>query len=199
MIVRNDKAQMLNDWQQGLSLIQSQAKMLSVKFEGRLRQAESLKIAAINHQLEKHRKSLARHRGITSIGRDGKRLYAGLGVAVAASLLAGIMTKDKFAAANAGLSGFDGVIQGLGETDWAVSLGRSLTIVPRGSITSERVWVTWDSLKAALVELEGGTLRGDKLGSIDNIISKLQMSKRLVRLNVLTFTPITRWTKVEPV
>ena len=112
MIVRNDKAQMLNDWQQGLSLIQSQAKMLSVKFENRLRQAESLKIAAINHQLEKHRKSLARHRGTTSIGRDGKRLYAGLGVAVAASLLVGIMTKGKFAAANAGLSGFDGVIQG---------------------------------------------------------------------------------------
>ena len=193
----NDWGKLLNDLRQDLALIKNKAQMVSLRFEGLRKEAESLKITVLPHQLEEQRKPLAWRRGFTSIARDEKRLRASFGVATVASILAWIMTKDKFAALNAGLSGFDGVVEGLGETNWAVCLGRNLAVAPRANITPEGFWVTWESLKAALAELEREASGGDQLGSLDNIITKLQKSRELVRLNVSAAKPITVWTKVK--
>jgi len=193
----NDWGKLLNDLREDLTLIKNKAQMVSLRFEGLRKEAESLKITVLPHQLEEQRKSLAWRRGFTSIARDEKRLRTSFGVATVASILAGIMTKDKLIALNAGLSGFDGVVEGLGETSWAVSLERNLAIAPRANITPEGVWVTWESLKAALAELEREASGGDQLGSLDNIITRLQKSRELVRLNVSVAKPITVWTKVK--
>jgi len=194
---RNGWGETLNDLRQELTSIQNKAKAVSIRFEELRKEAESFKITVLTHQLEERRGSLACSRGFRSIARDGNSLGASVGLAAAGFILAGIMTKDKFAALNAGLSGFDGVLKGLGETSWAVSLGRDLAIVPRDNITSEEFWVSWESLKAALAELEREASGGDQLGSLDNIITKLQKSRELVRLNVSAAKPITVWTKVK--
>jgi len=194
---RNDWGKLLCDLGQDLALIKNKAKMVSIRFEELQRQAESIKISVLSDQLEEQRESLAHRRGFASIARNGKRLRASLGVAAALSILAGMMTKDKSVAVNAGLSSFDGVIKGLGETSWAVCLERNLAIVPRDNITAEGLWVTWKSLKAALAELEVKASGGDQLGSLDSIITRLQKSTKLVRLEVSAVKPITIWTKVE--
>ena len=48
--------------------------------------------------------------------RDRKKIRTGLAVAAGGLILGGLIVKDKYAALNAGLSGFNGVLQGFGET-----------------------------------------------------------------------------------
>lgn len=195
----NDWGKVLKDLRQDLALTEDKAKMVSISFEELRRGAESIKIRVLSHQLEEQRKSLALMRGFTSIARNGKKLRASVGLAAAGFILAGITTKDKFAALSAGLSSFDAVLEGFGETSWAVSLGRNLAIVPRNNITPEGFWVTWGSLKLALAELERQASVGHQLGSLDDIITRLQKSRQLVRLNVPAGKPIAVWTKVKPI
>jgi hypothetical protein len=93
------------------------------------------------------------------------------------------MTADKLAAANAGLSTFDNVLQKVGRTDCVVSLDKQPTVAPRDKISSEREWVTWDSIHTALGQLEAEALRGIPLGSLDGIISRLWQSGRVIAFN----------------
>jgi len=134
----------------------------------------------VAHQLEVRRKSLALGRGFASVTKNKGGLPVALGIAAGASILAGMITKDGSAAARAGLTGFKGALQGIGETDWAVCLGRNLAIVPRDNITPGQIWVTWDSLKTALRELEERAKSSAHLENLDDIISQLWKSKRLV-------------------
>jgi hypothetical protein len=186
----NDWEQTLDELKQEIASIKGRAGTFSTKFEEVRRQAESFKIAFLNHRLEAQRRSLARTRGYTSIMRDGKRLGASLGAAAAGLIFGGIITRDKFAAVNAGLSSFDATLQGLGDTAWAVSLGEDLRLVPKDNITLGQPWVTWESLKNALTQLEREASQGVALGSLDSIISRLQRRRELIYLGLLEAKPI---------
>ena len=192
---KKDWEQTLDDLKQGIAAIKGRAGMISVKFEEVRRQAESFKVKVLNHRLEEQRRSLARTRGYTSIMRDRKGLGASLGAAAAGLILAGLISRDKFTALNTGLSSFDATLRGLGETTWAVSLGKDLTVLPRDNITSGKTWVTWGSLKTALAQLEREASQGVALGSLDSIISRLQRRKELVYLGLLEAKP--SWLKVR--
>ncbi len=170
----------VNGLRQELTSIRSRAHMDSTRFQELQTQAACCKVQLLAHQLEARRKSLAGDRGFASVGGNGKRLSAALGIAAGASIFTGIMTKDRSAAANAGLSVFDRRMQGLGETDWTVCLGRQLIVAPWADITVGQVWFTWDSVKATLFELEEQAKNGASLGNLDAVISELQKSKRLI-------------------
>ena len=191
----NDWEQTLDELKQEIASIKGRAGTFSTKFEEICRQAESFKIAFLNHRLEAQRRSLARTRGYTSIRIDRKRLRASLGAAAAGLIFGGIITRDKFAAVSAGLSSFDATLQRLGETAWAVSLGKDLRVVPKDNVTSGKTWVTWESLKSALAQLEREASQGVELGSLDSIISRLQKCRELVYLSLLQAKPI--WLKVR--
>ena len=49
------------------------------------------------------------------IARDGKKLEVGLAAAAAGIVLGGVLTRDGLFALTAGLSGFDGTLQELGQ------------------------------------------------------------------------------------
>ena len=187
---RNDWEQTLDELKQDIAAIKGRAGALSMKFEEVLRQAELLKVAFLNHILEEQIMSVARTRGYTSIMRDKKRLGASLGAAAAGLILGGIITKDKFAAASAGLSSFDAVLQGFGETACAVSLGKDLRVIPIDNVTSGKTWVTWESLKTALACLESEASQGVKLGNLDSIIVRLRKRKEIIYLGLLIAKPI---------
>jgi hypothetical protein len=160
----NDWEQTLDELKQEIASIKGRAGTFSTKFEEVRRQAESFKIAFLNHRLEAQRRSLARTRGYTSIMRYGKRLGASLGAAAAGLIFGGIITRDKFAAVNAGLSSFDATLQGLGDTAWAVSLGKDLRPVPKDNITLGKTWVTWESLKKCADPARKGGFPGSCVG-----------------------------------
>jgi len=191
----NNWEQTLDELKQEIESIKGRAETFSMKFEQMRRQAESFKIAFLNHRLEAQRRSLAWTRGYTSIMRDRKGLGASLGVAAAGLIFGGIITRDKFAAVNAGLSSFDAALRELGETAWAVSLGKDLRLVPKDNITLGKIWVTWESLKSALAQLEREASQGVALGSLDSIISRLQRRRELVYVGLLEAKPI--WLKVR--
>lgn len=163
-----------------LTSIKSGAHTDSVRLQKLRRQAECCKVQFVTHQLEARRKFLARGRGLAYVTKNKKGLPVALGIAAGASLLAGMITKDGSAAASAGLTGFNGALQGLGQTDWVACLGINLAVVPKDKITPGQIWVTWDSLKTALCELEERAKSGVHLGSLDEIISELRKSERLV-------------------
>ncbi len=177
----------VNDLRQEVTLIRSRARICSGKFQELRRQVECCKVQFLTYQLEVKRKSLARSRGV----KNGKGLPAALGIAAAASILTGIMRKDRFAAANAGLSRLNGALQRLGETDWAICLGKQLAVVSQNDITSGRVWLTWDSVRAALNELEQRAQNGAHLGNIDAVFLEMRRSKRLVTVIMQTYKIIT--------
>ncbi len=169
----------LEDLRHQLDLIQSRAHEDSVRFKELREQVESTKIRFLVYQLDNRRKFLARSRGTAFLSKPKKSLPL-LGVSVGLSIMTGLITKDMHAAMNAGKRGLNGGLQGLGETDWAVCLGKHLAVASQDHITRGDVWVTWDSLKIALRELEERAKSGAPLGSLDNIISELKKSKKLL-------------------
>ena len=169
----------LEDLRHRLDLIQSRAHEDSTRFKELCRQAEYTKVQFLAHQLDTRRKSLARSRGFAYVAEPRKSLPL-LGVSVALSILTGIITKDGHAAMNVGIGGLNSALQGLGETEWAVCLGKHLAVASQNQITQGDVWVTWDSLQTALRELEERAISGTPLGSLDNIISELKKSKKLL-------------------
>jgi hypothetical protein len=160
-----------------LSRIKSSSEGVAERFEILQREAESLKMEFLKYSLEKQRRVVARQRGFTLLITDRKKIGAGLAVTVGASILGGLMAKNKNSALDAGLSGFTGVLQGFGETKWAVSLQRHLVIVPYDAIPANGTWVTFESLIAAIDDLKMETLRGKRLGSLDDIIQRLHQSR----------------------
>jgi hypothetical protein len=173
----NRWAQTIANLKKELAWIESSSQGIGRRFEILQREAESLKIEFLKHSLEKQRKALARQRGLDLLIRDRKKIGTGLAVAAGGLILGGLITKDKYAALNAGLSGFDGVLQGFGETRWAVSLQKELVIVPYSAIPAKGTWVTLESLIATIHDLKTEALQGKRLGTLDNIIQRLRQSR----------------------
>jgi hypothetical protein len=160
-----------------LACIETSSQGIGRRFAILQREAESLKIEFLKYSLEKQRKTLACQRGLDSLIRDRKKVRTGLAVAAGGLILGGLIAKDKYAALNTGLSGFNGVLQGFGETRWAVSLQKELVIVPCNAIPVKGIWVTLESLIAAIYDFKTEALQGKQLGTLDNIIQRLQQSK----------------------
>ncbi len=170
----------LEDLRHRLDLIQIRAHEDSVRFEELREQIESSKIQFLVYQLDTRRKFLARVRGTAYLSKP-KKILRLLGVSTAASILIGMITKDRIAAKNVGLGSLDGALLRLGETEWDVCLGKHLAVAAsQDHVARGDVWVTWDSLKMALRELEERAKSGAPLGSLDNIISELKKSKKLL-------------------
>ena len=170
----------VNALRQEVTQVMSEARISSGKFQELQKQAECCKVQFLAYEIEARCKSLARNRGLASITKNQKGLPVVLGIAVAASILTGMVSKDRFSPLNAGMLGFNGALQGLGKTDWAVCLGRQLAIVSRNNIASGQVWLTWESVRVALHELEQRAQNGAHLGDLNAVICEVNRSKKLV-------------------
>ncbi|MFC2014788.1 hypothetical protein ACFLUP_02210 [Chloroflexota bacterium] len=179
-MTRIDWKKRASDLTQELTFIRRRASISTGNFQECRKQVERSKVQFLAYQIEAKRKFLARSRGVASVAKDRKGLPAILGIAAAASVLAGIITKDASCAANGGLSGLSGALQGLGETDWVICLGKQVAVVSRDNITPGRVWLTLDSVKATLKELEQKAQNGAHLGNLDAIFLEMPRNKKLV-------------------
>ena len=124
----NEIGKTLTDFGQELTLIESRAEEISNRFEALQRQAEFLKLESLQRYLEEQRKGIARGRGFTMLLKDKRKVRDSLLVTAGSLILGGLMSKDKFAAINAGMSGFDGALRGLGEARWLVSMGKRVLV-----------------------------------------------------------------------
>jgi hypothetical protein len=174
----NRWAKAIADSRKELARIESNSRTLSRRFEMLQLEAESLKVEFLEYSLQKQRTAVARQRGFAFLIRDRKKVRTGLAVSGGAFFIGGLIAKDKDAALNAGLSGFYGVLQELGETRWAVSLQKELVIVPYDAIRTKGMWVTFESLIAAIHDLKTEALQGKRLGTLDDIIERLQQQNR---------------------
>jgi hypothetical protein len=174
--------QRANGLRQQLTSIKSRSHMDSARFQELSKQTEHCKVRFLAHQLEARRKFLALSRGAASPIRNKKGLIITLGAAAAASILSRVITDDRIAAMTAGIMGSKAALQGLGETDWAVCLGKHLAVKPQDDTTPGDIWVMWGSLQAALNELKERAINGASLGNLDNIISELKKTKKFVFL-----------------
>ena len=100
----------LNNIRQKLDSVRRHTHAASIAFEELRTQAESLKIRALKHHLDRQRALLAGSRGLITIMRNRKALRSSLVIAAAASAVTGVLSKDKWSAANAGLSALDGML-----------------------------------------------------------------------------------------
>jgi hypothetical protein len=171
---------------QKLVLIEGCAHELSVQFQTLRIKTELLKIDILKRGLENRTKSMARQAGFKSITRDRRKMKAGLAAAAAGAFLGGVLAKDRLSAFSYGILGFDGVLQGFGNFDWAVSLDGDLLIVPRNQVTPGRSWVTLESLLLALEKLKERVSAGERLDNISSIVAKMKRSQaRFVHLLVI--------------
>ena len=165
------------DLKRELACVESSSRDVSKRFENLQRQTEFLKIEFLKYSLEKQRTAVACQRGFTFLTKDRKKVETSLAVTVGAFILGGLLAKDKDAALNAGLSGLNGVLQGFGETRWAVSLNKDLVFLPHNAIPAKGTWVTFESLITAIDALKTEALQGKRLGTLDKIIQRLQQSR----------------------
>ena len=170
---------------QEVSRVVGWAGISSGKIQDLQTQAECCKVQFLAHEIEARCHSLARNRGSESITQTGKGLSLALGITAAAAFLGNRISKDKYVALNMGISGFNAALQGLGKADWAVCLGKPLAVVPRNNITSGSIWLTWESLRAALDNLEQRAKHGARLGDLDAVIFEVNKSK-----NLLAYIPV---------
>jgi len=161
---------------QQLASIKNRALAASAKFEELRRQAEFTKIQSLTYQLEARRKFLAQSRGVASLIKNPNNLPSAGLWAAGLSVLTRMFTKDWF---TAGVTGTNEALRGLGETEWVVCLEKNLAVAPWDNIRQEGVWVTWKSLMIALDEL-AVRAKDESLGNLDNIISELKKSRKLL-------------------
>jgi len=154
----------LEHLRQELNLTEVKAREIGSRFEVLCRETESMKVDALQNYLEEQRKSTARDRGIASLIKDRKRVRDGLIVAAGGFILGGLLTRDKFGAVTAGMSGFDGMVQGLGESKWCVILGKKISVVPEETISPGVTWITLASFHKTMEEFKKRALAGEKLG-----------------------------------
>lgn len=157
---------------QELTANELRAREIARRFETLQRILESLKIDVFQSCLEEQRKSRACYRGFASLIKDKKKIRDSLLVAAGILVLGGLLTRDKFGAITAGMSSFDGMVQGLGESKWYILLGEKISIVPEETIPPQASMMTLNSF---CIELAG-----EKLGNLDNVISKLTKKPRLI-------------------
>ena len=190
--------QTVADLKRGLACIESNSQGLALRLEILQREAEPLKIEFLKYSLEQERKAAARQRGLTSIikGRDTEKMRISVAVAAVASIIGGLTSKDKWVALNDGWVGLNSALEGFGETTWAVSLDRRLSMAPCNAIPAKGAWVTLESLIAAIDKFKMEAVRGKRVGTLGNIIQRLQQSKepiyvgRLIRIQRVVDRPV---------
>ena len=144
----------LEHLRQELSLTEVKAKEIGSRFEDLRRETESIKVDALKNYVEEQRKSVARDRGIASLIKDRRRVRDSLLYATGSFILGGLLTRDKFVALNSGISGFEGVVQGFGESKWFVLLGKRISVVPEETISPQVTGITLASFCRGLEELK---------------------------------------------
>lgn len=181
------------DLRKELASTKDEARQIASKIDLLRKNMEALKIEVIHYYLEQQRKTLARSRGFGSlIGNRERKRYAFL-TGVGSFILGGIIGKDLSSAIGAGLTGLESLAQGLGETRWYVLLGSKILVVPEDEVKPGESWVTLKDLTVVLDKLMGKAQAGVKMGSLDDVISKLSGGKcvtpqpkpRIIKLNHL--------------
>ena len=171
----------LEHLRQELILTEAKAREIGSRFEILRRETESTKIDALQDYVEEQKKSAARDRGIASLIKDRKRVRDSLIFAAGSFVFGGLVTRNKYRALAAGMSGLEGMVQGFGETRWCVLLGKKISVVPEGTISTNVPWITLASFYRATEELKRRALAGEKLGNLNEVISKLTKKSRLIQ------------------
>ena len=125
-----------------LDCIEVNSREIGRCFEALCRETESLKVDALQNYVKEQKKSVARAIGFSSLIKDKKRVRNSLLVAAGSFVFGGLLTRDKFGALAAGMSGFDGMVQGFGESKWGVLLGKKISVVPEVTISPQVTWIT---------------------------------------------------------
>lgn len=148
-MLRNGYRETLAKMRQELTLIEAQTEIISRQSEHLQREVESSKVELLQRLLEQKIASEARRRGVVSVMKDRKRLRNSMLVAAGGFILGALLTQDKWAALNAGLSGLDGTLQGLGCARWIVLLGKRILVTTSESTPLGGKWFPWENLKLA--------------------------------------------------
>jgi len=167
----------LEDLKQELISTEVKSKEIGSRFEALYREIESMKVDALQSLIEEQRKSAARDRGIASLLKNKRKVRNSLLVAAGSFVIGALLTRDKLGALAAGMSGFDGMVQGLGESKWYVSLGKTISVLPCEEISQQATWMTLDSFNEMMEELKKKALAGEKLETLDNVLSKLKKNR----------------------
>ena len=176
-MANNGREDIMANLSQELNLIEVKAKTLSANLEILCRESECLKLEYLQQALEQHVLSEAHARGISLIMRDKKQLRNSLLMAAGSFVFGGLVTKDKWRALTAGMSGFDSMVQGFGERKWCVILRKKISVVPEGMVPATITWVTLDSFYRTTEELKKQASAGKKMGNLNDIISKFKKNR----------------------
>ena len=61
---------------------------------------------------------------------------------------------------------------------------KELIVASYDAMSPRKTWVTLESLTAAIDDLKAEVLQGKKLGTLDNIIQRLQQSTKLIYVSL---------------
>ena len=106
--------------------------------------------------------------------KDTRLLQSSILVTAGGFILGGLLTKDRWGALNYGLAGLDGALQGSGHAKWVVLLGKRIVVAASENNPLEGKWLAWDSLKLAMAELRNKAQLGEALGTLDDVLSRLE-------------------------
>ena len=169
----------LEHLKQELDLTTVKAEEIKNRFEALCRETESMKVDVLQNCVEEQKKSVARNIGMSYLIKDKKRVRDSLLVAAGSFVFGGLLTRDKFGALVAGMSGFDGVIQGFGESKWCVLLGKNISVVPEEKIPLKVPYIPLASFYKTMENLKKRALAGGKLENLDAVIAKIKREAEL--------------------
>ena len=123
--------------------------------------------------VEQLKQIAARDKGMSFLFRDRKKRKAGFLVG-AVSFLVGALISGKLSDATvAGMSGLDGMVKRLGESNWSLIFGKRISVVPEDLIPDGARWIPLRVFYEKMGKLYKKALAKNRLISLDDIIREL--------------------------
>lgn len=171
-MIENQNA--LIQMRQKLGGIEFRAKRLSDEFTHFQKEAEALKVEILQSLLEKQIEFEARRRGVELVINDRNRLRTSALVTAGGFILGELLTQDKWAALNTGLSSLDVSLKGFGSATWKVLLGKRILVASSDNTPQDENWLPRERLKLAMDRVKKKALRGETLGNLDDVLLRLE-------------------------
>ena len=169
----NDIRSTLETLKQQLILMESMTAEITGSFQQLIRDTEALKIVFFQRYVEQLEQIAARDKGMSFLFRDRKKRKAGFLVG-AVSFLVGALISGKLSDATvAGMSGLDGMVKRLGESNWSLIFGKRISVVPEDMIPDGARWIPLRGFYEKMGNLYEKAPARNHLNSLDDIIREL--------------------------
>jgi len=163
----------LETLKQQLVSMESMAGEITASIQRLIRDTEALKTVFFQRYVEQLKQIAVRDKGMSCLFRDREKVKAGFLVGAGSFLVGALISRKLSNATFAGMSGLNGMVKRLGESNWCLIFGKRISVVPEDMIPDGARWIPLRGFYEKMGKLYEEALAKNRLSSLDDIIREL--------------------------